>query len=57
MPDFITPDWFAGLVNQGVLDMPWQHPLLPNQEVYPVKGTQTTAAKTDVRFTRTSAGQ
>lgn len=34
--DVITPDWFAGLVEQGVLGMPWRHPLLPNQAVYPV---------------------
>ncbi|MGH7134162.1 MAG: hypothetical protein ACREHD_00390, partial [Pirellulales bacterium] len=36
VPDFITPDWFAGLVHQGVLDIPWQNPLLPGREVYPV---------------------
>ena len=44
MPDFITPNWFAGLVQQGVLDMPWQHPLRPNQEVYPVKAMPAAAA-------------
>ncbi|HET6880171.1 MAG TPA: hypothetical protein VFI31_08455 [Pirellulales bacterium] len=37
MPDFLTPAWFAGLVRQGVLDRPWQHPLRRGHEVYPVK--------------------
>jgi hypothetical protein len=43
MPDFLTPAWFAGLVEQGVLDVPWQHPLIPNQEVYAVKSTDIVA--------------
>lgn len=36
IPDFITPEWFASLVEKGVFDTPWQIPTLPNQEVYPV---------------------
>jgi hypothetical protein len=44
MPDFITPEWFAGLVHQGVLELPWQHPYLPSQEVYPVRAAERPSA-------------
>ncbi|HQU42110.1 MAG: hypothetical protein B7Z73_03490 [Planctomycetia bacterium 21-64-5] len=36
VPAFITPDWFARLVDCGVLETPWTNPLLPYQEIYPV---------------------
>lgn len=37
VPEVITPRWFTGLVDQGVLGLPWRHPYLPNQAVYPVQ--------------------
>ena len=36
VPDFVQPEWFAELVKRGVLGIPWSHPLLPFQEIYPV---------------------
>jgi hypothetical protein len=36
VPDFVTPDWFADLVRQGVLGPPLRLELILNQEVYPV---------------------
>lgn len=37
VPDVVTPGWFAGLVEQGVLGAPWRIRFLPNQMVYPVQ--------------------
>lgn len=36
VPDFVTTDWFAGLVRHGVLGPPIRLELILNQEVYPV---------------------
>lgn len=36
VPDFVTVDWFAELVRQGVLAPPLRMVLIVNQEVYPV---------------------
>lgn len=37
VPEVVTPGWFAGLVEQGVLGEPWRSRFLPNQMVYPVQ--------------------
>ncbi|HVX13444.1 MAG TPA: hypothetical protein VHC22_19830 [Pirellulales bacterium] len=44
IPDFITPEWFAGLVDDGLLERPWQHPLRPSQEIYPVRVAERPAS-------------
>jgi hypothetical protein len=36
IPDFVTKEFFQGLVRQRVLDLPWEISLLPEQQVYPV---------------------
>lgn len=57
VPDFITPDWFAGLVRQGVLDIPWEHPMLPGRLVYPVTMVGETAAVNDPKRIMPVAGK
>lgn len=44
VPDFITPQWFAALVRQGVFQTPWEMELIPNQQVYPVASPAALAA-------------
>ncbi|MGH7194260.1 MAG: hypothetical protein ACREJM_12135, partial [Candidatus Saccharimonadales bacterium] len=44
VPDFITPEWFAALVQQGVLQEPWELALIRNQQVFPVAASAPLAA-------------
>lgn len=48
VPDFITPEWFAGLVRQGVLQPPMHMEMIRNQEVYPVATADAVAARARV---------
>lgn len=45
VPDFVTPDWFADLVRQGVLQPPMRMEMIRNQEVYPVAGLAAVVAR------------
>lgn len=45
VPDFITPEWFADLVRQGVLQPPLRMEMIRNQEVYPVATADAVAAR------------